>query len=94
MTKRRGRLEIYAQMLRIAKDEIGPTRLMYASNMSWTSCNKFISDLIARDLIARKYAGKTKGGRDKATYKTTDRGLELLKTIQSSVLLADAIGGE
>ncbi len=82
MTKaRRNKLEIYIEILNIAKEQVGPTRIMYGCNMSWNPIKKCISELVDLNLLrAIPTTGKRK------EYVTTDNGIEALNVANNPLL--------
>jgi predicted transcriptional regulator len=69
----RTRIEIGAQILEIAKDGAIKTRIMYGAYMSWNQLKEYLSALAEDGLI--EYI------REEQKYKTTEKGIEYLKTI-------------
>ena len=82
MTKaRRNKLEIYIEILDIARQPTGPTRIMFGCNMSWNPIKKRINELIELKLLR---AIPTTG--DRKEYVTTDIGIEALNVINNPLL--------
>jgi predicted transcriptional regulator len=69
----RTRIEITAQILEIAKDGAVKTRIMYGAYMSWNQLKEYLSSLVEDGLIDFI--------REDHKYKTTEKGIEYLKTI-------------
>ena len=52
MTRRRSRLEIYLDILKAIKNGINkPTRIMYATNLSWTPLQEVLESMLSQNLI-------------------------------------------
>jgi len=77
MEKKRNRLEIIYDILRVISERNGkikPTHILYKSNLSHQMMNEYLTELIQKGFITQ---GKTKqGGR---TYLVTDKGLKYLE---------------
>ena len=69
--KNRGRTEMLAAMLEVAKGKVTKTKIMYIAFLSYGQLKEYLSILIENNLI--EYLDGTK------TYKTTEKGLNLLK---------------
>ena len=69
--KNRGRTEMIAAMLEVAKGKVTKTKIMYIAFLSYGQLKEYLSILIENNLI--EYLDGTK------TYKTTEKGLNLLK---------------
>lgn len=71
---RRSSIEIVADMLRLG--EAGKTEIMYSVNMSYFQLQKYLGFLLERGLI-----NKVKIGNPSFTYRVTQKGLALLRSI-------------
>ncbi|MEE8583198.1 MAG: winged helix-turn-helix domain-containing protein [Dehalococcoidales bacterium] len=71
---RRSSIEIVADMLRLG--EAGKTEIMYSVNMSYFQLQKYLGFLLERGLI-----DKVKVGNPSFTYRVTQKGLTLLRSI-------------
>ena len=87
MTERRSRLETKLDILRYCEKEMKPTRLMYAVNMSWRPLQRYVEDLIARGLIARKPCGIDE--RTPYVLIRTEKGTQLLKALSPGVTVLE-----
>jgi len=77
MSKRRTRLEIILTILSNIMDGLDkPTRIMYATNMSWAPTQKILSNMVEQDLI--KVSINTKNGRSKKRYVITEKGIKVI----------------
>lgn len=86
---RRSRLEIYMQILEIARNQTKPTRLMYRSNMSWNTCQKNMAYLLSIGLLREIDTSDPDNPRtrNKKEYVTTDKGLEALDGLKDNPLV-------
>ena len=69
--KNRGRTEMLAAMLEVAKGKVTKTKIMYTAFLSYSQLNEYLSILIENNLLEYLY------GTNK--FKTTDKGLFFLK---------------
>ncbi len=74
MNNRRSNIEVIADILRLG--QAGKTEIMYSANMSYRQLQKYLDFLIQRGLIDRVEVSNPT-----VTYRVTDKGLRLLKTI-------------
>lgn len=80
MAKKRDRLEIIYNILKIIQDKgnsIKPTPLMRYSNISSQSFNDYYSELMDKDLIKEVYDKK-----DRKCISLTDKGFKYLEKYQ------------
>ena len=70
--KRRDRLYIMAEILKMAKNGSLKTHLMYGANLSFAQLTDYLSFLIATELLKTVQRG------GKLVYETTSKGLEFL----------------
>ena len=68
--KNRGRTEMLAAMLEVAKGKVTKTKIMYSAFLSYVQLKEYLSVLIETNLI--EYNEGTQ------TYKTTEKGLNYL----------------
>ena len=76
MERRRSNIEVIADMLRLG--EAGKTEIMYSANMSYFQLQKYLSFLLERGLI-----DKVTLGNPSVTYRVTQKGLRLLRSIDA-----------
>ena len=74
MNHRRSNIEVIADMLRLG--QAGKTEIMYSANMSYCQLQKYLDFLMERGFIDRVNSHSST-----VTYKTTRKGLSLLKRI-------------
>lgn len=73
---RRSNIEIIAEMLRVGRNGAGKTEIMYSVNMSYSQIQKYLAFLLSHGFI-----DKVAVGNPVITYRVTDLGLKLLKSI-------------
>ena len=78
MNRRRSNIEIIGDMLRVGENGAGKTEIMYSANMSYAQIQKYLSFLIGHGFI-----DKVKLGNPSVTYQVTDKGLGLLRSIET-----------
>ena len=78
MKRRRSNIEIIGDMLRVGENGAGKTEIMYNANMSYSQLQKYLSFLISHGFIDRLEVGNPV-----VTYQVTERGLGLLKSIDT-----------
>jgi predicted transcriptional regulator len=75
---RRTRLEILLGVLNVIKDgENKPTRIMYATNMSWTPTKKILTRLVERGFI--DVTEEPSNGRSKRRYDINEKGMRVIR---------------
>jgi len=76
INQRRSNIEIIADMLKVGENGAGKTEIMYSVNMSYSQIQKYLGFLISQGFI-----DKVNVGNPSVTYRVTDSGLSLLKSI-------------
>ena len=76
LTNRRSSIEVIADMLRLG--EAGKTEIMYSANMSYAQLQKYLKFLLELKLIDRITVGNPV-----ITYRITQKGLRLLRSIDN-----------
>ena len=76
LSNRRSSIEVIADMLRLG--EAGKTEIMYSVNMSYAQLQKYLKFLLELNLI-----DKVAYGNPMVTYRVTEKGLRLLRSIDS-----------
>jgi predicted transcriptional regulator len=74
LTNRRSSIEVIADILRLG--EAGKTEIMYSVNMSFKQLQKYLKFMLELKLIDRVMVGNPV-----VTYRITDKGLRLLRSI-------------
>ena len=77
---RRSNIEIIAEMLKVGENGAGKTKIMYNANLSYTQIQKYLGYLIGQGFI-----DKIQVGNPSVTYRVTENGLRLLKSINSVI---------
>ena len=78
MNRRRSNIEIIGDMLRVGENGAGKTEIMYSANMSYSQLQKYLNFLISHGFIDRVEVGNPV-----VTYRVTESGLSLLKSIET-----------
>ena len=78
MHRRRSNIEIIGDMLRVGANGAGKTEIMYSANMSYSQLQKYLGLLISHGFIDRLEVGNPV-----VTYRVTERGSTLLKSIDT-----------
>ena len=78
MNQRRSNIEIIGDMLRVGENGAGKTEIMYSANMSYGQLQKYLKFLLQLELI-----DKVTVGNPIVTYRVTEKGLRLLRSIDS-----------
>ena len=85
--RRRSRLEIAVEVLRACLEPNVPTRMMYATNTSWTAFRGILESLCEKGLIEfHETKTRTHGDRDErilGLYEITDRGRTVLQQLEA-----------
>ncbi len=77
MSIRRSRLEINLSILSAVMDGVNkPTRIMYATNMSWAPTQRMLSRLVEQGLIEVRM--NTESRQSKRRYVITEKGVNVL----------------
>ncbi len=80
MTRRRSKLEIYLDVLRVIKGGVRkPTRIMYGANLSWKPLQQVLQSLLDQGLIIE--IDVSDGGDKRTTkhYEITQKGENVLR---------------
>jgi predicted transcriptional regulator len=75
MDRRRSSVEVIADILRLG--QAGKTEIMYSANMSYFQLQKYLSYLLKLGLIDKVVVENPA-----VTYRVTEKGLDLLKSIE------------
>jgi len=84
ISRRRSNIEIIADMLRVGENGAGKTEIMYSANMSYTQIQKYLGYLLSHGFIDRIEIGNPI-----VTYQVTEKGLGLLRNIESIMAALD-----
>ncbi|MDQ1278810.1 MAG: 45 protein [Thermoproteota archaeon] len=72
--RKRNDVEISAEILKVARNEVRKSHLVYRTNLNFKLIDKYLEILNKNDLI--------KGPSDKKTFKTTEKGLKYLSHVE------------
>lgn len=78
MNRRRSNIEIIGDMLRVGENGAGKTEIMYSANMSYAQIQKYLGFLLGHGFIDKMHVGNPV-----VTYQVTERGLSLLRSIDT-----------
>ena len=88
MPKRRSKLDIILNVLSTVKNGVNkPTRIMYATNLSWRPTQKILDSLVKQDLILEVV--NTRSRRSKKKYEITEKGINILRYFEGAKDLID-----
>ena len=73
---RRDRLEIFADILEIAKGECLKTQIMYRANLSFAQLNEYLAFMIKMGFL------EVNKDNEKRIYRTTNRGFKYLESYE------------
>jgi len=76
LSRRRGSLIITIAILKAAKNVVGITEVLYSVGLTYAQLTKYLGFLVASGFVEKK----------RGMYKTTEKGLNLLKEFDSSPL--------
>ena len=78
MSPRRSRLEVRLKILESIRNGLEkPTRIMYASNLSWNRAMTEMQSLIEQGLVA-EFIDTKSGVKSRRRYKITEKGVSVL----------------
>ncbi len=88
MSPRRSKLEIQLEVLKTVRGGVyKPTRIMYASNMSYVPITKTLDDLVNRGLLS--VISNNTGNISKRRYEITEKGTSVLNYFEGAKELVD-----
>lgn len=80
MTRRRSKLEIYLDVLRVIKEGVHkPTRIMYGANLSWKPLQQVLKSLLDQGLIIEIDVSDGGDRRTTKHYEITQKGENVLR---------------
>ena len=82
MERRRSSVEVIADILRLG--QAGKTEIMYSANMSYSQIQKYLGFLIIHGFI-----DKVEVGNPVVTYRVTEKGFSLIKSIDTVLEVLD-----
>lgn len=89
MTKRRSKLRILADILRVLETgEANVTKLMLEANLSHARLMKYLQELVEKELVTREENSR------EVRFRITKRGREFLEEFERIEKIAEAFGIE
>ncbi|HLC32169.1 MAG TPA: DUF4364 family protein [Candidatus Nanoarchaeia archaeon] len=89
MAKKRTKLEIIHDILRVVKEKSGkikPTHILYKSNLSHQMLEEYLSELIEKEFITEIKVKKER------SYAITPKGSQFLEQYRSIIEFTDSFG--
>jgi predicted transcriptional regulator len=80
---KRGEIEIMADILNLATEDVRKTRIMYAANLSFEQVERYLQYLVARGLIEKLIE------QDRVAYRNTETGRIFLEHFRNITHLLD-----
>lgn len=80
VNNRRSELDIIIEILDLSKEGAKKTSILYQSNLSYTQIQSYLPFLIKKEILEECIIKKK--GKDRKYYRTTSKGLSLLKAAQ------------
>jgi predicted transcriptional regulator len=80
---KRGEIEIMADILNLATEDVRKTRIMYAANLSFEQVERYLQYLVGRGLIEKLVE------QDRAAYRNTETGRMFLEHFRNIAYLLD-----
>mgnify|MGYP006269567427 CR=1 FL=1 len=78
MPRRRSRLDIVLSVLNTVKEGVNkPTRIMYATNLSWKPTQRILNTLVEQGLLME--IENDGGRRTKTRYELTEKGSDVVR---------------
>jgi len=88
LSLRRSKLDITLSVLSSVKDGVDkPTRIMYASNLSWKPIQLILASLVDQGLLQEILVSGS--GRSRVRYEITEKGLNVLDYFSGAKALLD-----
>jgi predicted transcriptional regulator len=91
MERKRNRLEIIRDILKVIKDKNGrvkPTHVLYKSNLSHSMMKEYLDELILKGFIVEENSTKNK------TYSITKKGINYLEEYNTILTFTNSFGLE
>ena len=80
MTRRRTKLEICLEVLRIIKSgTCKPTRIMYGANLSWKPLQESLNSMVAQGLVVDIDSSDNRDNRTNIIYEITQKGENVIR---------------
>jgi predicted transcriptional regulator len=84
VNRRRSNIQIIRDMLKVGENGAGKTEIMYSANMSYNQIQKYL-----RFLIMHGFIDRVEVGNPVVTYRVTEKGFSLLKSIDTVLEVLD-----
>ena len=83
MSRRRSRLEVMLSVLSAVRDGSDkPTRIMYASNLSWKPSQRMLSYMVEQGLVEMMMTATS--GKSRKRYFVTEKGVNVLNYFEKA----------
>ena len=88
MSVRRSKLDIMLSVLSTVKEGVDkPTRIMYATNVSWNPLQEVLSSLVKQELLREIEVPRNK--RSRRRYEVTEKGVNVLTYFEGASEILD-----
>ena len=88
MSVRRSKLDIILSVLSTVKEGVDkPTRIMYATNLSWNPLKEVLSSLVKQELLSEIEVPRIK--RSRRRYEVTEKGVNVLTYFERASEILD-----
>jgi predicted transcriptional regulator len=88
MSVRRSKLDIMLSVLSTVKEGVDkPTRIMYATNLSWNPLKEVLSSLVKQELLREIEVPRIK--RSRRRYEVTEKGVNVLTYFEGASEILD-----
>jgi len=88
MSVRRSKLDIILSVLSTVKEGVDkPTRIMYATNLSWNPLKEVLSSLVKQELLREIEVPRIK--RSRRRYEVTEKGVNVLTYFERASEILD-----
>ena len=88
MSTRRSKLDIQLEVLKAVREGVDkPTRIMYATNMSWNPVRKILDSLVNGEFLS--VISNTDGNRSKRRYEITEKGVSVINYLEGAKELVE-----
>ena len=90
MSTRRSKLDIQLEVLKTVREGVDkPTRIMYATNMSWNPVRKILDRLVDGEFVS--VIIDNSGNRSKRRYEITEKGVSVINYLEGAKELVEII---
>jgi predicted transcriptional regulator len=95
MNRKRNRLEIIRDILKVIKEKSGrikPTHILYKSNLSHNMMDYYLKELIGKEFIVEEVLNQGKGRSRGRTYSITKKGVTFLEKYRLIAEFTESFG--